>query len=81
MSDRKDCEDKIKALEEALTGTDMEAIKSREKALEECFQAIATKVYQQAAAQQQAAPGQDGAQGAHGASDDGVVDAEFTDAN
>ncbi len=80
-SDRRDCEDKIKALEEALKGTDMEAIKSREKALEECFQAIATKVYQQAAAQQQAAPGQDGAQGAHGASDDGVVDAEFTDAN
>ena len=80
-SDRKDCEDKIKALEEALKGTDMEAIKSREKALEECFQAIATKVYQQAAAQQQAAPGQDRAQGAQGASDDGVVDAEFTDAN
>ena len=83
-SDKSDCEAKISALEEALKGTDIEAIKSKEKELESSIQAIATKVYQQAAQQQQnnagAAGGGNGSTGSNGG-DDTVVDAEFTDAN
>ena len=83
-SDKADCEAKISALEEALKGTDIEAIKSKEKELESSIQAIATKVYQQAAQQQQnnagAAGGANGSTGSNGG-DDTVVDAEFTDAN
>ena len=83
-SDKSDCEAKISALEEALKGTDIEAIKSKEKELESSIQAIATKVYQQAAQQQQnnagAAGGANGSTGSNGG-DDTVVDAEFTDAN
>ena len=67
-------------LEEALKGTDIEAIKAKEKELETAMQGVATKVYQAAAAQQQAqnAAG-DGAQ--NGPKDDDVIDADFTDAN
>lgn len=83
-SDKSDCEAKISALEEALKGTDIEAIKSKEKELESSIQAIATKVYQQAAQHQQnnagAAGGANGSTGSNGG-DDTVVDAEFTDAN
>ena len=83
-SDKSDCEAKISALEEALKGTDIEAIKSKEKELESSIQAIATKVYQQAAQQQQnnagAAGGANGSTDSNGG-DDTVVDAEFTDAN
>ena len=84
-SDKSDCEAKIAALEEALKGTDIELIKSRQKELETSIQGIATKVYQQAAAQQQQQQGpQGGDQGGYtsgGGNDDNVVDAEFTDAN
>ena len=84
-SDKSDCEAKIAALEEALKGTDIELIKSRQKELETSIQGIATKVYQQAAAQQQQQQGpQGGNQGGYTQSsgnDDNVVDAEFTDAN
>ncbi|MCD7822832.1 MAG: molecular chaperone DnaK [Oscillospiraceae bacterium] len=78
-SDKSDCEAKISALEDALKGTDIELIKAKEKELESSIQAIATKVYQQAAAQaQQQNPGDNN--GSNG-SDDGVVDADFTDAD
>ena len=84
-SDKSDCEAKIAALEEALKGTDIELIKSRQKELETSIQGIATKVYQQAAAQQQQQQGpQGGNQGGYtsgSGNDDNVVDAEFTDAN
>ena len=84
-SDKSDCEAKIAALEEALKGTDIELIKSRQKELETSIQGIATKVYQQAAAQQQQQQGpQVGDQGGYtsgSGNDDNVVDAEFTDAN
>ena len=84
-SDKSDCEAKIAALEEALKGTDMELIKSKQKELETSIQGIATKVYQQAAAQQQQQQGpQGGDQGGYtsgNGNDDNVVDAEFTDAN
>ncbi len=78
-SDKSDCEAKISALEEALKGTDIELIKSKQKELESSIQAIATKVYQQAAQQQQQA--QQGGQDSQSGKDDNVVDAEFTDAN
>ena len=84
-SDKSDCEAKIAALEEALKGSDMELIKSKQKELEASIQGIATKVYQQAAAQQQQQQGpQGGNQGGYNqgnGGDDNVVDAEFTDAN
>ena len=84
-SDKSDCEAKIASLEEALKGTDIELIKSRQKELETSIQGIATKVYQQAAAQQQQQQGpQGGDQGGYtsgSGNDDNVVDAEFTDAN
>ncbi len=83
-SDKSDCEAKIAALEEALKGSDMELIKSKQKELEASIQGIATKVYQQAAAQQQQQGSQGGNQGGYNpgnGGDDNVVDAEFTDAN
>ena len=84
-SDKSDCEAKIAALEEALKGSDMELIKTKQKELETSIQGIATKVYQQAAAQQQQQQGpQGGNQGGYNpgnGGDDNVVDAEFTDAN
>ncbi|MBQ8967633.1 molecular chaperone DnaK [Ruminococcus sp.] len=88
-ADKASCESKIEALKEALKGTDIEAIKAKHKDLEETFQQVATKVYQQAG-------GQGGAQGfdpnnmnmgggAAAADDnkggDDVIDAEFTDAD
>ncbi len=67
---------KIDALKEALKGTDIEAITAKQKELETEFQAVATKVYQQAAQAQQAAPGADASSNPN----DDVIDAEFTDA-
>ena len=75
-SDKADCEAKISALEEALKGTDIEAIKAKEKELEASIQGIATKVYQ-AASQAQGAQGEPTPNG----NPDDVIDAEFTDAN
>lgn len=76
---------KIDALKEALKGTDIEAIKAKQKELETEFQGVATKVYQQAAQAQQAAGAQAGPDmGAAGAdtadNGDDVIDAEFSDA-
>ncbi len=83
-SDKSEVESKIAAVKEALKGTDVEAIKSASKALEESFQRVATNVYQQAAAQQQAAGGAEGFDpnnmgGTQSSGDDDVIDAEFTD--
>ena len=88
--EKADVEAKISAVKEALKGTDIEAIKTAHKSLEETFQQVATKVYQQAAAAQQAAGGAQGfdpnnmggfAGGADNgaAGNDDVIDAEFTD--
>ena len=76
--EKSSCQAKIDALKESLKGTDIEAIKAKQKDLETEFQAIATKVYQQAAQAQQAAQG--GAEDAGSAKNDDVIDAEFTDA-
>ena len=92
-SDKAACESKIEALKEALKGNDIEAIKAKHKELEETFQGVATKVYQQAGQAAGGAQGFDpnnmnmggmGGQPTGGAADnnggDDVIDAEFTDA-
>ncbi|MBQ7186928.1 MAG: molecular chaperone DnaK [Ruminococcus sp.] len=83
---------KVDALKEALKGTDVEAIKSRQKELETVFQPIATRLYQEAAQAQQAAgaqgfnpnnmggAAQGGAQGGQNGGDD-FIDGNFTDVN
>ncbi|MBR4554430.1 MAG: molecular chaperone DnaK [Ruminococcus sp.] len=84
---------KIDALKEALKGTDIEAVKAKNKELEDAFQPVATRIYQAAAQAQQAAGGAQGfdpnnmggmnggaAQGGSGNGGDDVIDAEFTDA-
>ena len=88
-ADKSECEGKINALKEALKGTDTEDIKAKNKDLEECFQKIATKVYQQAGAQAQGAQGFDpssmgnmggAAQESTNNGGDDVIDADFKDA-
>lgn len=74
---------KVDALKEALKGTDIEAIKAKQKELEEAFQPVAQKVYSAAAAEAQSAQGAAGAaaDAANNSSKgDDVIDAEFTDA-
>lgn len=73
---------KVDALKEALKGTDIEAIKAKQKELETEFQGVAQKVYsaaaQQAQAQQGAGP--DVNASSDNAKGDDVIDADFTDA-
>ena len=83
-ADKSACQAKIDALKEALKGTDIEAIKAKHKELEETFQGVATKVYQQAAQAQQGAQGagpdmnaQAGGSNAGGSADDDVIDGDF----
>ena len=87
--DKSECQAKIDAVKEALKGSDIEAIKAKNKELEECFQKIATKVYQQAGAQAQGAQGFDpnnmgnmggAAQESQNNGGDDVIDADFKDA-
>ena len=88
-ADKSECESKLNAVKEALKGTDTEDIKAKNKELEDCFQKIATKVYQQAGAQAQGAQGFDpssmgnmggAAQESTGNGGDDVIDADFKDA-
>ena len=74
-SEKSDVESKITALEEALKGTDMELIKSKQKDLETAFGAVATKVYQTASQQNQQGGPQQGPQG--GNPGDEYVDTGF----
>ncbi len=78
--DKAKVEPKITALEEALKGTDIEAIKKAKDELQNAFYEVAQKVYQASAPE--------GAQGAQGAgssgnnggdNDDGAVDVEYTE--
>ena len=83
---------KIEALKAALNGNKgVDEIKAAQKELEDEFQPIATRIYQEAAQAQQGAGGFDpnnmggfdpnmGAQGGSQAGGDDVIDAEFTDA-
>ncbi len=84
-NEKKDLQTKVDALKEALKGTDIAAVKSKQEELEKAFYEVSTKLYQQAAQAQQAAQGQAGAQpGAQGAApeaDPNVVDADFKEVN
>lgn len=70
--EKEDVEEKIKAVEEALKGTDLEAIKQAKTALETVAQGIAQKAYQKT--QQQAS---ESTQDEPSSGDDNTVDAEF----
>ena len=74
--DKKDINDKIDALKEALKGEDINLIKSRQEELTSKFYEISEKVYKAAAEQTQA---QQGADGAQPGSDAGYTEANYTD--
>ncbi|MBC8584009.1 molecular chaperone DnaK [Youxingia wuxianensis] len=65
---------KIEALKEALKGTDIEAIKSKQEELQKDFYDMSAKLYQQAQEAQQAAGGE---QTSGQPGDDGYVDADY----
>ncbi len=83
--DKAKVEPKITALEEALKGTDIEAVKKAKEELQTAFYEVAGKVYQNdpnAAAGAGAAETAGGASAASdngGNNDDGAVDVEFTE--
>lgn len=83
--DKAKVEPKISALEEALKGTDIEAIKKAKEELQTAFYEVAGKVYQNdpnAAAGAGAAEAAGGASAASdngGNNDDGAVDVEYTE--
>ncbi|MCI7691213.1 MAG: molecular chaperone DnaK [Oscillospiraceae bacterium] len=84
--DKAKVEPKITALEEALKGTDTEAVKKAKEELQTAFYEVAQKVYQADPNAAAAAAGADvsGAAGAAsdnngGSNDDGAVDVEFTE--
>jgi len=82
-SDKKDVEDKLNALKEALKGDNADDIKAKKEELTQSFYKISEEIYKQAAAAQQAAGGAQqnpgaGAQGnAHG--QDGYYETNYTD--
>ena len=73
--EKEDVEAKINALEEALKGTDIEAIKSAKTALETVAQGIAQKAYQKTQQEQQAQSTDTNED--NSSNDDNTVDAEF----
>lgn len=74
-----DTESKIKDLEEALKGTDLEDIKAKKEELNTVAQALATKAYEaaQAAQQEQQEQQTDDPSSNGETQDDNIVDAEF----
>ena len=82
-SEKADLQAKIDALKEALKGTDIEAIKTKQDELQKVFYAVSEKLYQaqaQAAQGAQAGPGPDMGGAANAGStnaDPNVVDADF----
>lgn len=83
--DKAKVEPKITALEEALKGTDIEAVKKAKEELQTAFYEVAGKVYQSdpnaaaAAGAAEAAGGASAASDNGGNNDDGAVDVEFTE--
>ena len=73
--EKEDVETKINALEEALKGTDIEAIKTAKTALETVAQGIAQKAYQKTQQEQQAQSTDTNEDSS--SNDDNTVDAEF----
>ena len=74
--DKKDINDKVDALKEALKGEDINLIKSRQEELTAKFYEISEKVYKAAAEQAKAQQGADGAQPGN---DAGYTEANYTD--
>ena len=82
---KKDVEDLVAKVREALTGSDTEAIKSSADALQAKFQEVSSELYKQASAQQAppapegdaAGPGAEAAHDAGAKKQGDVVDAEF----
>lgn len=66
-------------LKKAQESGNLDDMKAKLEALNEKAQALAVKMYEQAAAAQQAAQGAEGAQASDSSNDDGVVDGEFTE--
>ena len=77
--DKEKVEPKIAALEEALKGTDIEAIKKAKEELQTAFYEVAGKIYQSQGDDPNAAGAADAATEDNGGSDDGAVDVEFTE--
>ena len=84
--DKAKVEPKITALEEALKGTDIEAIKKAKEELQTAFYEVAGKIYQanggnpeDMAAAAQAAQGAAQDNGGNSGNDDGAVDVEYTE--
>lgn len=76
--DKEKVEPKIAALEEALKGTDIEAIKKAKEELQTAFYDVAGKIYQAQGGDPNAAGAAPGSSD-NGGSDDGAVDVEFTE--
>ena len=82
-SDKKDVEDKLNALKEALKGDNADDIKAKKEELTQSFYKISEEIYKQAAAAQQAAGGAQqnpgaGAQG-NAPGQDGYYETKYTD--
>ena len=73
--EKNNIENAKKELEEALNGTDLEAIKAKKEALLQAAQGVATKAYQKAQNQAQ----NDQAQSGASQNDDGTVNADYED--
>ena len=74
-------EAKCEALKEALKGSDTADIKAKTEELQKAFGELAAKVYQNASPEEQAAAQQAaGAAAENNSGDDGVVDADYTEA-
>ena len=82
--DKAPIEAKYNELKEALKGNDIADIKAKHDELQKVFGELATKVYQNASPEEQAAAQQAAAEAAGAAgnasNDDGVVDADYTEA-
>jgi molecular chaperone DnaK len=81
--ERQKIDDALKALKDALAGTDVDAVKRAHEALITASQAFASRLYQEAAAQAQGGSGGAGSTGpagdGPGAHDEEVADAEIVD--
>ena len=80
--DKAPVEEKIAQLEEALKGTDIEAIKAKQEELQKSIYAISEKLYQNVASQQAAdgaAPGPDTGSAEAQSTNADYVDADFTE--
>lgn len=82
-SDKKDVEDKLNALKEALKGDNADDIKAKKEELTQSFYKISEEIYKQAAAAQQAAGGAQQNQGAgaqgNAPGQDGYYETNYTD--